>query len=163
MGILKARTLATVPGTTLLMAGGAAAAIPVGGYIYAADSPKADPIHGNNGDVLTGRPQVTRCIVIAICALVVTSFLAICLWRFIRRRRRRRRRSADVEIANVSRNCRRTSRRRRRREPPPPYSATAFPQPLTMQYLEENRMATIDGIEDRDPDLPRVPAPAYKL
>ncbi|KAK6504138.1 hypothetical protein TWF506_002346 [Arthrobotrys conoides] len=153
--------------TTVIMAGGAAAAIPVGSYLHAADSPKADPIHGSDGDVITSRPQVTKCIVIAICALIVTSFLAICLWRFIRHRRRRRRRRTDVEIATVHRNRRRASRRRRYREPPPPYSAAAFPEPLTTRYLEENRMATIDGIEDRgangDSDLPRVPAPAYKL
>lgn len=56
----------TVPRTTLVIVGGAAAAIPAGSYLHTADSPKANPIHGGNGDILTGRPQVTKCIVIAV-------------------------------------------------------------------------------------------------
>ncbi|KAK6505518.1 hypothetical protein TWF481_007413 [Arthrobotrys musiformis] len=156
--------------TSLLIPGGAVAAIPAGSSVHTADNPRADPIHsGSNGDILTGKPQITKCIIIVVCASVVAGFLLTCLWRFIRHRRRRRRRSNDVEIANVSRHRRRISRRRRLRDPPPPYSPAVIHQPLTMQYLEDGRMATIDGIEDRsiniasDSDLPRAPAPAYKL
>ncbi|KAK6532999.1 hypothetical protein TWF281_007165 [Arthrobotrys megalospora] len=149
------------------MAGAAIAAIPAGSYIHTADNPEADPIHGDSGDILNTRPKVTKCIVIAVCAFVVTGFFAVCIWRFIRHHRHRRRRSADVEIAGVTRHRRRASRRRRFREPPPSYSAALAQQPLSMRYLEEGRMATIDGVEDRsaasDSDLPRVPAPAYKL
>ncbi|KAK6338194.1 hypothetical protein TWF730_002268 [Orbilia blumenaviensis] len=153
--------------TLMMMAGGAAAAIPAGSYIYAADNPKADPIHGGTGDILTDRPKVTKCIVVALCAFVVIGFFGVSIWRFARYRRRHRRGSADVEIASVARHRRRASRRRRYREPPPPYSAAASQQPLNMGYLEGGRMTTIDGIESRsapnDSDLPVIPAPAYKL
>ncbi|KAK6342809.1 hypothetical protein TWF718_008195 [Orbilia javanica] len=157
----------TIPGTTLMMAGGAAAAVPVGSYIHAADNPRSDTIHSDSGDTLHDKPLVTKCIITALSALIAIGFIALCIWRYIRHRRFRRR-NTDVEIANVSRHRRRASRRRRYREPPPPYSAAAIHQPLSTRYLEENQMTTIDRIENRsvasdiDSDLPTVPAPAYK-